>query len=263
MSRIYITTLGGLRIVRGHEQILDLHKQPVRCALFLYLAMHRLASRDELATILWPERSTDRTRHSLSQTLYELRRQLGDEIIRSQGNQVEIAEKVQIDALEFRLAAESGKDEQAYGVYSGTFLKGIHLGISNEFESWVDRTRFELERHYRDVCRRLSGARLEHGDEKGALSVVRRWVSINPLEDEAQHLLIKLLAQLGRRAEALQQYDRYRELIGRELDVEPLDQTEELIRQIREEKPAVPVLSKQPTAVRSSEDSPEPGRQIV
>lgn len=77
MIRIHLTTLGGLRIEREGEEIRDLPAQPVRCALSLYLALERGATRDELAALLWPERDADRARHSLSQTLYELRRQLG------------------------------------------------------------------------------------------------------------------------------------------------------------------------------------------
>jgi len=235
MSRIYVNTLGGLRIERDGDEIPGLTAQPVRCALFLYLAFNRTATRDELTAFIWPERGFERARHSLNQTLYELRRQLGENIIQTQGELLKISPETEVDALEFLKTVDSRDDEPGFKLYYGSFLQGVHFGVSGEFESWVNRTRYELERKYRDLCRRLTGTLIEKGDNEEALTVARRWVSIDPLEDEAQHLLIKLLAQIGRRSEALQQFNRYSKLIAKELDVEPLDETKELVRQIKEE----------------------------
>ncbi len=243
MAQFTLYTFGIFRIENIDQETYDLVSKPVRCALFTYLALNRSASRDELMSILWPDRSSGRARHSLNQTLYELRRQFDSEIFRSHGDKVAITDRVTVDAHHFLHELKAGNFEQAYHLYKGTFLKGLHLGISNEFESWADRTRFEFERHFRDVCRKLIQVKLDQNDENGAYSIVQRWVSIDPLEDEAQHLLIKLLAQMGRRSEAIQQYDRYKELILHELDVEPLDETKELIRKIREDKSISPSLS--------------------
>jgi TolB-like protein/DNA-binding SARP family transcriptional activator/Tfp pilus assembly protein PilF len=235
MAWIYINTLGSLRIVRDGEEIHDLPTQPVRCALLLYLAVKRTASRDELTAIIWPERNTDRARHSLSQTLYELRRQLGENCFRLQSDHVEISPEIVTDTLEFKEKSESGLIEQAFELYNGPFLHGYHFGVSKEFEEWADRYRFEMERHYRDVCRTLSNKYIDAGDDKAALEVARKWVDTDPLEDEAQHLFIELLASSGHRAEAIQQYNIYSELISRELGIEPLDETKLLIKKIREE----------------------------
>jgi hypothetical protein len=84
------------------------------------------------------------------------------------------------------------------------------------------------------VCRRLTFARIEAADTAGAIEVARRWAEADPLEDEAHHHTIELLAQTGRRTEALHHYGAYRDLIARELEVEPLEETLALVARIRE-----------------------------
>ena len=233
MTGIRITTLGSLHIERDGEEIRDLPAQPVRCALFLYLAIERVASRDQLAEILWPERDAERARHSLSQTLYELRRRLGDEWLEADAERVRVTEVVSVDARDFVAAVEHGRDSQALALYEGAFLGASHVGTTKEFESWVDRQRSYLGRLYREVCRRLTAAHAEAGDLDAALAVASGWADRDPLDDEAQHRVIELLAQTGRRSEALRRYDEYEGLIARELDVQPLDETKELVARLR------------------------------
>jgi TolB-like protein/DNA-binding SARP family transcriptional activator/tetratricopeptide (TPR) repeat protein len=232
--RIHVATLGGLRIDQGGAEVHDLPAQPVRCALFVYLALQRGATRDELTALLWPERDTERARHALSQTIYELRRRLGEESILTSGGRIDVAPSVSVDALEFVAAAEATADEAAVDQYRGAFLEGIHLGWTAAFESWVTGHRARLARLHRDACRRLIETRLEHSDAQGALAVARRWAELDPLEDEAHHRIIELLGRTGHRSEALLHYNAYAELIARELDVEPMDETRALIARIRQ-----------------------------
>lgn len=233
MTSIRISCLGGLRIERGGEVVDDLPAQPVRSALLLYLALERRATRDELVALCWPERDAERARHSLSQTLYQLRAVLGEAWVETRGDQVEVSAAVAVDALEFDAAAEAGRDEEAFSLYGGPFLKGHHPGGTVAWESWVDRWRARLARHHARVCRRLAAARAGAGDVDGALAVARRWCDLDPLDDEAQHRLIELLALSGRRSEALAQYSEYERLVAAELSVEPLDETKAMVSSIR------------------------------
>jgi TolB-like protein/DNA-binding SARP family transcriptional activator/predicted Zn-dependent protease len=234
MSRIHIAALGGLRIARDGEEIVDLPGQPVRCALLLYLALERAATRDELATLLWPERSASRARRLLSQTVYELRRQLGDDWLATGGDRVEVTDALTVDALSFVRAVEVGRDDVALAEYGGPFLDGVHPGGTPAFEHWADGHRSRLARLHRDVCRRLTADRIEQGDVEGGLAVAYCWAGVDPLDDEAHHRIIALLAEAGRRSEALRHFEEYRERIARELQVEPLEETQALVARLRE-----------------------------
>ena len=262
VNRIRVATLGGLRIELDGAEVRDLPAQPVRGAVFLYLALEREATRDELATLFWGDRDIERARRSLNQTLYELRLRLGEDWVVSSRDRVQVSPSVSTDALDFMEAVAAAHDDEALALYEGAFLDGFHLGGSSGFQAWVDGRRAELGRLHRDLCRRLVDARSTHGDVAGALDVARRWAETDPLEDEAHHHIIALLAQTGRRSEALLHYDTYRDLIARELEVEPLDETKQLVARIREGAEAmhVPATQGALTELRGDERARESSR---
>jgi TolB-like protein/DNA-binding SARP family transcriptional activator/Flp pilus assembly protein TadD len=247
-----IEALGGLRVEAGGTEVVELPSQPVRCALLVYLAVERRATRDELTALCWPERSAERARHSLSQALYELRRQLGDGWLVSAGEQLEVADAVHVDVVAFESEVQDGRDDDALALFAGPLLAGVHLGAGTAFESWATRRSAQLARLFRTACRRACDAKQQAGDVAAALDVAQRWAHHEPLDDEAHHRLVELLALAGRRAEALRCYDDYAERIARELDVRPLDETQQLVAGIRDAGSArSPALTAVPAAATS------------
>ncbi|NIQ55017.1 MAG: hypothetical protein GWN71_16985, partial [Gammaproteobacteria bacterium] len=91
--------------------------------------------------------------------------------------------------------------------------------------------RARLARLHRQARRQALNAL--SGDGEAALNIAREWVELEPLDDEAQHQFIRLLAEAGHRSEALRQYERYAERIRAELEVEPLEETITLVERIR------------------------------
>jgi TolB-like protein/DNA-binding SARP family transcriptional activator/Tfp pilus assembly protein PilF len=236
-ERIRVHTLGGLRIERKGKTLAELPGQPVRCALLLYLAWERGATRDEVLGILWPDRDQERARASLSQTLYELRRALGDGWYEASADRIEATSALSLDALDFVEAVEGGRHAEALALYAGPFLRGTHLGAGRAFEDWVDARRVRLERRLRAAARAEADAYEASGDLPQALDVLERWADLDPLDDEAHQRLIRVLAATGHRSEALVRYERYRELLERELQVEPLDETKALVESLRAPEP--------------------------
>jgi DNA-binding SARP family transcriptional activator/predicted Zn-dependent protease len=234
---IRIDTLGGLRVRVDDRESSSLREQPVRAALLLLLAMEREITRDRITGILWPDQAPDRARHTLSQTLYRLRQDLGDDWVVSEGEHLRIGPRVRVDALEF--LAASGEDgpqdlESALALYRGPFLHGWGLSVATEFEHWVDHQRLTLSRAHREVCRARIAQLKKAGAGASALETARHWTEVDPLEDEAHHLVIELLAESGRRSEALERYEAFRGLLAAD-ELRPLDETEELVRRIRED----------------------------
>lgn len=229
-----LSALGIPRVVRRGEELSAFARQPLRTALLFYLAVEGRTTRSTLVTVLWPERDESRGRHALSQTLYELRQELGDEVIRTVGEELRIEPGVEVDVREFEEAVEAEEFGRASDLYRGLFLEGAHLCDSREFEGWVDRTRARLARLHRVAQRERIAALVAGGELREALEAARKWASLEPLDDEAQHALIELLARTGSRIEALRRYEAYRERLHEELEVEPLDETRELVTRIRD-----------------------------
>jgi DNA-binding SARP family transcriptional activator/Tfp pilus assembly protein PilF len=231
---IELTTLGRSTLRRDGEELASVAAQKQKFALLAYLAIEGHASRDHLVALFWPERDEDKARHSLSQALYALKRELGEECVRVEGESVAAAaEACTVDAKELEEAAAAERWETVTELYRGPFLDQFYLPGSPEFESWCSSTRIRLARQACRAFRHVVERRMSAEDIPGALGMAARWATLEPLEDEAQHTLISLLARSGDRAAALEQYEAYRARLASELEVEPLEETLALVERIR------------------------------
>jgi len=231
---IRVEALGGLRVFRDGEELESFAGKHVRAALLAYLAIEGATNREKACSLLWPDSSPERARRSLSQTLYELRKDLGEEWIESAGERLSVTDRLTADVSEMKAAIAEGLEADAVGLYRGPFLDGISLGGSAEFERWAEDKRSDV---HADVKRLFRSAVTGADDPPTRARLAREWVRLDPLDDEAQHALVESLALAGDRRAALEQYRVYAELIAAELDVEPLDHTVELVERIKEGQP--------------------------
>jgi DNA-binding SARP family transcriptional activator/TolB-like protein/tetratricopeptide (TPR) repeat protein len=232
--QIRLTTLGAVRLHRGDALLPDLPAQRLRFALLVFLATERDVSRDDAVTMFWPDRETGRGKHALRQMLYELRHVLGDDWVVLQRDRVLCTASV--DAAEFEAAAAAGDAETALRLYAGPFMSGFALE-NGAFEGWVERRRGHLARLQRRLRRELIGGLAAAGRTEELLAAARRWVELDPLDDEAAHTYIERLADAGQRTAALQYYDAYERQLAAELQVAPLEETVALVHAIRHGSP--------------------------
>jgi DNA-binding SARP family transcriptional activator len=214
-----VATLGRFRVMSGGRDVIGLRRQPVRASFLVYLVMEREATRDTLVGMFWPELTEARARNALSQTLHRLRPDLG-EWVRAEREAVVVSDEVAIDARAFERAVERSDHAAALDLYRGPFLAGWRLLEAHEIQVWIDRQRDRLARlHGAAVV-----ARIRELEEVGALSLAvataRRWVELNPLEEDAQATLIRLLTLSGARSEAARQYRTFaRAMAAEELEI--------------------------------------------
>lgn len=230
---VRVEALGGLKVSREGSELADFPSKPIRCALLLHVALEGSVGRDAEASFFWRDRDPARARHSLAQTVYELRRELGKECLDSNPETIAATDALSVDVVDFRSAVEEERWSDAIRLYRGPFLGGIHLPAGRAFEAWAERARARLGREYRLACtRRIELLEAEERVEE-ILALAREWRGVDPLEEEAWHHVIASLARLGRRARALQEYERLEELLEKELEVEPVEKTRELAEAIR------------------------------
>lgn len=228
-----LRVLGGFQVVLDGRDVPELTAQRTRAALLVLLAMDGSTTRERVVALLWPDHNAQKARHALSQTLHRLRATLGEEWLETEGERLATSPSVQLDAQRFETLIDTGDYESALNLYHGGFLAGWFLGESAAFDLWADQQRARLERLHRRACREAIRTRRERGDLAVALGMAQQWAEIDPLEDEAQHRLIELLAESGRRADALRQFDVYARLLAGE-DLTPLEETVELVARLRQ-----------------------------
>jgi DNA-binding SARP family transcriptional activator len=258
---IRLIALGGLRCTCDDSELDWLGGKWLSAALLLYLGVERRATREHVLAMFWPESDPSKAHRRLNQTLYSLRKALGSDCIQTNGPDLIAGDALQSDVIDFEQYVSAGRNADAISLYGGPFLSGVHLASQVGFESWVDGRRARCGRLFRDACRASVEERLAAGDASGAIATARRWITPDPLDDEAQHRLIELVARSGDRAEALAQYGLYARLLSTD-DLKPLDETEELVAGIRRGEAGAPQLRHSDRTESASAPGSEPAEAL-
>ena len=228
----HLQLLGGLRAFDGERELASLHAQKIRYAALVFVAAEGETTRDALMGVLWPDREPDRARHTLNQTIYELRKTLGADWVQTTGDRLSLSPRITVDTRVFEQAVQRDDYRTAVDLYRGDFLAGTYLVESQPFEEWSERQRARLRRLYRKCVREAMREASSRGDAAAALEIASAAAELDPQDDEMQHERIRLVASAGRPSEALQLFRRYEEVLARD-GLKPLDDTIQLVQRIR------------------------------
>lgn len=251
MTRLVLSFLGCYDVRVNEAKATGFRSDKSR-ALLAYLAVEsdRPHLRARLAGLLWPDYAESYALSYLRQALANLRDVLQD---RGAANPILL---VSPDALQFNMAGDSWLDvtelresanaaavplsdfaadrlERGVALYRGPFLEGFQLEDNDLFEEWQTQTREHLHLLVHDALIRLIEHHFTGGHAPQALAYARRLVELGPEDEEARRRLMRLLALAGQRSEAIAQYTQLREVLGRELGVQPDAETVALADQIQ------------------------------
>ena len=227
-------------------------------ALLAYLAVEsdRSHRREKLVGLLWPEKNEAHARGSLSHVLYQLRGILGDRVytgslstettnqtrdpcllITTQEIQLNPQCDIKTDVTVFLGLVDACKThvhpqkniceeclkryQEAARLYTGDFLEGIYLPKCLAFEEWATVLREQLRLQVMDLLENLVLAFEQKGELEQALAYARRMVMLDDLGETGYAHIMRLLALLGRRDEALAQYMSFRQALAIQLGTEP------------------------------------------
>lgn len=135
---------GALSLEGADGPVTGRPAQPRRLAMLALLAAQRTAmvSREKVLGYLWPDTHPERARHLLTDSVYVLRKALGEDAVLSSNDDVGLnPDIVETDVRAFDEAIERKDPAAAMSLYVGPFLDGFHLKRAPEFEHWVDDQR--------------------------------------------------------------------------------------------------------------------------
>jgi DNA-binding SARP family transcriptional activator len=235
MARLHLALLGGFEARLGVGPPLRLPTRKAKALLaFLALPAGRVRAREQLADLLWGRTGHQQARNNLRQTLFLLRRCLGDFAgLNADGDAVWLVpELVTVDAVALETAAGDGSADRVDDVralYAGDLLEGFGLR-EPAFHEWLLVERERL----RSLALKMYGRALERavsaGASERAIEIARALLALDPFQERAHRALMRLHVEQGQRGLALRQYQACRELLGRELGVTPDAETEALHR---------------------------------
>jgi DNA-binding SARP family transcriptional activator/pimeloyl-ACP methyl ester carboxylesterase len=197
-------------------------------ALLAYVADARAPiSRDQVASLLWPEADVEASRGRLRRTLHKIHVAFGCSVIQSDRTTLALAPSIdtQVDTHAFEAASAAGQLSEALRLYAGDFLQGLSFEDGGAFEEWAFFRREALRSRLVQVLERLIERELAAGDSRAAIATATRLVSLDPLSESAQRHLIHAHVCAGDHAAAERQYAQCAQLLKTELGVEPSAET--------------------------------------
>lgn len=230
----------GATDLRGPDgqTILSVLSQSKRLTLLAYLTMSATGSftrREKLLALFWPESDTHRARAALRKALSYLRKSLGNDVIVTRGDeQVGIAPSaLECDAVRFDAAVDHGDLEEAWELYTGPFLDGVHVSGSAGADQWLEQQRGRLCRRAVAVATGLAESAEARGDLPAAVGWARDALALEPYREVSLRRLMELLTSSGDRQEAVRSYDDYATRLGADLEIEPSSEMRSFVRLLR------------------------------
>ncbi|HWQ13140.1 MAG TPA: BTAD domain-containing putative transcriptional regulator [Roseiflexaceae bacterium] len=235
----------GAPAIRNEDHHVHLPSQKAQALLF-YLAAEagRGFARGQLIALLWEESSEREGRNSLSTVLTRLRQALPLFPLRAEGDTLawQTSAEVWVDLHAFqalaRAPAGEGAEqrvrrlEQAAALYRGPFLDGFALRDGEAYEEWLRLERERWEQRALNTLEHLIEAYTAVGAWAPAIEQARRAIVADPLQERFHRALMRLHFFAGDRAAALSQFRACREILDRELGVEPDPETLTLHQQL-------------------------------
>ncbi len=264
-----IELFGGLTLRQQDRVIVRFQSAKTGSILGLLARRARPIPRDSLIDMLWPEADLEAARNRLRVALNSLRRQLEPPEVPSgsvlQANRATVALNplaFSTDVADFEGALQVERQaehetervqalERAVGLYRGELLAGL-------YDEWVLPERTALAEACLQALRRLTRALAQARRYEEALEYARRAVSMDPLGEPAQRLLIRLYGRIGRPAAAARQYRELSRLLRSELGSRPSAATRRIARKYRHASPEPPPAPAVAAASAPPPAAPEP-----
>jgi DNA-binding SARP family transcriptional activator/predicted ATPase len=256
MADLSIHLLGPFQVTQDGQPVTSFEYDKVRALLaYLVVEKQRPHRREALAGLLWPDKSEKAAHDSLRNALSRLRHALGDSqsnppflITNREEIQLNPASNTWLDVAVFSSLLDECNHHahpgigacpeclehlsQAAALYQGSFLAGFFLSNALAFEEWCTVKREQLQRQSFQALQQLVDAHTRRNELSQALPYAYRLVELEPLDEEANRQLMRLLAMHGQRNEALAQYEALQQLLESELGVQPDQDSQALYSQI-------------------------------
>ena len=274
VAPLRVSLLGGFRAER-----VDLArpacewKRRSAKSLTKLLAVHHAHSlhREQILDILWPGLDLDPALNSFGKALHEARRALEPELLpRRSSRYLQLCdsmvslntERVVIDADCFQRLADDALRRREIGAYEAALeVYGGELLPEDRYEDWcAERRGFLSELHIRLLlglaeALQASGLYMESADR------LREVLEEDATREEVHRRLMRMYSKIGSRDRALRQFHLCRDILGRELDLAPQQETVSLYQDILADR--IPGATPERHSERVSSGPLRPSQQVA
>jgi len=233
----------GLPYIEFDDEEIDISRRKA-FALLAYLAITgKQHSRDFISATLWSDYEPERARAELRRILNTINKTAVGKwmIIDRKIMNLQQNDDLWIDVVEFnKLLDKEPTPEilsEAIQLYRGDFMRGFTISGSSEFDDWQSLQTQTLQQMLIRALEQLVNHQIKKQEIDGMIASLQRWLEIDPYYEIAQRQLMRAYTVAGQRAAALHQYESFRSLLKRELDLSPQEETTVLYETIKANRP--------------------------
>ncbi len=227
-QRLHVRLLGELQLQRAGDSVVLPASRKTRALLAYLLVTAKRHLRSTLCSLFFEDASDPRA--GLRWSLTQIRHTLGErdsKLLCADRDSVEFpAESVNTDLARFahltRNGIESASFEalaEASGLFRGAFLEGLDLPACYAYHEWCMAQREAASARLEQILVAL--VEREADKPEKVLGHARALAAHNPLNELGHIQLIRALGALGRRRDALAQYEQCCRIFERELGLAP------------------------------------------
>jgi predicted ATPase/DNA-binding SARP family transcriptional activator len=250
MTRLSISLLGKPQISLDGSLISIPTARAV--PILAYLAITGTSqSREKLADLLWGESGQGHALAALRTTLWRLKSAGLEDWIILDRNEISLnyQQTIDVDVLSFTSLLNKCNTHghppsqiclyctpaitEAIGLYHGEFMAGFNITNALNFDDWRMQQSEALQVLHLDGLERLVKCHRTFGDLNRAIHYARMWLDYDRLNENAYYQLIQLYSITGQRTAGISLFKRYKEILRRDLGVEPSDELITLYRQLQ------------------------------
>ncbi|MCM2334841.1 MAG: transcriptional regulator, partial [Anaeromyxobacteraceae bacterium] len=206
-ARLEIHLLGRFEVARGGVPIPASawrRRRPADLLTLLALSPGRALQRQAVYDVLWPDKDPAAGANNLHRALYDLRQVLGGRDVDVDHGSVFLTPDAWVDVDVVEAAVRAGGLDRlraAVSAYRGDLVPDADAA------PWLHDHRRRLRALFAEAAHPVAREEALAGNPGMAIPLLRRLLSADPASEEAHRLLMRLLAEDGRRTEALHQYD--------------------------------------------------------
>jgi predicted ATPase/DNA-binding SARP family transcriptional activator len=255
MAPVCELRLLGPAEVRLGGEILRIGQRDWRALLFFLAAQGGMVAREVVHHLIWEGHPEEAAEGRLRRAEAGIRRSLaGLSILQVEGNFIGLDfTHLLVDQLEFQnLIDQAGSSpwqppvqtlltpeiyqllSQAAALWrSARYLEGVSLPRTTRLSAWREQTARRMEHLRGSLLERLANHSFASGDLASALQLARQALENLPLAEDLHFLILQILVNLNRQAEARSHFESYQRCLRRDLDTAPPARIIDLYRQIR------------------------------
>jgi DNA-binding SARP family transcriptional activator len=217
-SQASLRLLGWWELRRGDHDVRLARREQRLLAL---LALHGRQPRLHVAATLWPESTEGRALSSLRAAVWHTRHQ-AEGVLSAQESTLALEPGVDVDVHRVaRVAAQVATRPGDFGTDHVVSALGRGDLLPGWYDDWVLYEREHLEHLRLRGLEAAARARLQEGDPRAALTAARAALTIEPLHEGVNVLLVRACLAAGNSVEAMRHFHSYRRQVQQELGIRP------------------------------------------